>query len=263
MSDFPRNIRIFILLFSLLLIPHLEAQETSGQFFILKIYKLDTLSQPTLMDNYLKKMVLPALNRQGIRAVGVFKDGPGKIDSVHHRYVLFPVPSLQILDMINLNLEMNQENSTAYSDHLEATGNLPPFKRVETIILKGFKEMPHIRPSEVKGDRKNRIYELRSYESPTETLFRNKVHMFNEGGEVALFDRLGFNAVFYGEVLAGSRMPNLMYMTTFKDMEARDSLWKAFFDSPEWKALINDPFYANNVNKVDIFFLTPTSYSAY
>ena len=36
--------------------------------------------------------------------------------------------------------------------------------------------------------------------------------MFNEGGEIRLFARLNFNAVFYGDVLAGDRMPNLMYM---------------------------------------------------
>jgi hypothetical protein len=36
------------------------------------------------------------------------------------------------------------------------------------------------------------------------------------GGEVPLFVRLGFNAVFYGEVIVGSHMPNLMYMTTFE-----------------------------------------------
>jgi hypothetical protein len=46
-------------------------------------------------------------------------------------------------------------------------------------------------------------------------------------------------------------------------METRDLLWKAFVDSPEWKDLINDPFYNNNVSKADILLLSPTSYSDY
>ena len=85
--------------------------------------------------------------------------------------------------------------------------------------------------------------------------------MFNEGGEVALFKRLQFNAVFYGEVLAGSRMPNLMYMTTFENKAARDEHWKTFVADAEWKKLSSMPEYQNNVSKIDIFFLRPTEYS--
>jgi hypothetical protein len=87
--------------------------------------------------------------------------------------------------------------------------------------------------------------------------------MFNEGGEIALFKKLGFNAVFYGEVLAGSRMPNLMYMTTFENKESRDEHWKQFGEAPEWIKLKSMPEYQNNVSKIDITFLTPKEYSDY
>ena len=87
--------------------------------------------------------------------------------------------------------------------------------------------------------------------------------MFNAGGEIKLFDRLGFNAVFYAEVISGSKMPNLMYMTTFSDMSSRDTLWKAFFAAPEWEALKAMPKYENNVSHADIIFLFPTEYSDY
>ena len=85
--------------------------------------------------------------------------------------------------------------------------------------------------------------------------------MFNEGGEVTLFKRLGFNAVFYGEVLSGSRMPNLMYMTTFENQASRDEHWKAFSNDPEWKKLSSMPEYQNNVSKINIYFVYPTEYS--
>ena len=52
--------------------------------------------------------------------------------------------------------------------------------------------------------------------------------MFNEGGEIDLFNKLNFNAVFYGEVLSGSSMPNLMYMTSFENKADRDAHWKSF-----------------------------------
>ena len=86
--------------------------------------------------------------------------------------------------------------------------------------------------------------------------------MFNDG-EGALFDRLGFNAVFYGEVISGSTMPNLMYMTTFENKASRDEHWKAFSTAPEWEKLKVMPKYQNNVSKNDTRFLTPTEYSDY
>ncbi|HEX8350242.1 MAG TPA: NIPSNAP family protein, partial [Hymenobacter sp.] len=104
-------------------------------------------------------------------------------------------------------------------------------------------------------------YELRSYESSTEKLHVNKVKMFNKGGEIKLFKRLGFNTVFCGRVLAGSHMPNLMYMTTFENKAARDEHWKAFSADPEWKTLSAMPEYKNNVSKNEQKFFYPVEYS--
>ena len=73
------------------------------------------------------------------------------------------------------------------------------------------------------------LYELRSYESPTEELHRIKVNMFNAGGEITLFKRLDFQAVFYADVLSGSQMPNLVYMVVFPECRRprskMESIW--------------------------------------
>ena len=84
--------------------------------------------------------------------------------------------------------------------------------------------------------------------------------MFNSG-ETDIFDRLDFNPVFYAHVVAGSHMPNLMYMTSFESFEAREAHWKAFGNDPVWKKLSSDAQYANNVSKADIVLLHPTTYS--
>jgi NIPSNAP len=115
----------------------------------------------------------------------------------------------------------------------------------------------------LKADKNERVYELRSYESATEKLFRNKVKMFNEGGEIAIFKKLNFNAIFYSEVIAGNKMPNLMYMTSFENMADRDAHWKNFGSDPDWKALSSLPEYRNNVSHIDIMFLRPAAYSDY
>jgi hypothetical protein len=121
--------------------------------------------------------------------------------------------------------------------------------------------MPSLAKPQLTGPKTDNVYELRSYEGYTEKIFRNKVDMFNKGDEVGLFKRLGFNAVFYSEVLAGSRMPNLMYMTSFNNKAARDEHWKAFGSDPAWKKLSSDPNYQHNVSKIDITFLRATEYS--
>ena len=85
--------------------------------------------------------------------------------------------------------------------------------------------------------------------------------MFNEGGEIKLFKSLDFNAVFYAEVISGSTMPNLMYLTTFADMTAHDAHWNAFRDHPDWKKLSAKSEYQHTVSKSVKLLLYPTDYS--
>ena len=63
------------------------------------------------------------------------------------------------------------------------------------------------------------------------------------------------------EVIAGSRMPNLMYMTAFESKKDRDAHWAAFDSDPDWKHLSSLPEYKNNMSHSDITFLRPADYS--
>lgn len=230
------------------------------EFYEIRIYHLKTDAQERIVDSYLKNAYLPALHKAGIRTVGVFKTV--EQDTADRKiYVLTPFKTLEQMTETANSIASDKAYLQAGKEYLDAQYATPPYTRQESILLKAFSHNPVMQSPALKGPRNERIYELRSYESHTEKIFRNKVHMFNEGGEVALFKRLGFNAVFYGEVLAGSRMPNLMYMTTFENKASRDAHWKSFVDDPEWKKLSSMPEYQNNVSKIDIFFLRPTEYS--
>jgi len=255
--------KTFILLIALSFNSLVRAQEDSRQFYQLKIYSLETEAQVKITDNYLKDYYLPTLKKLLISNIGVFKSRPNEKDTIKKIYVLIPFSSLSELQMTGDKLSNNQEYLSSDSKYMKALHDQPPFKRIETILLKAFKDMPTIKPSPLHGPRKDRIYELRSYESPTEAYFKNKVEMFNDGGEIRLFERLNFNAVFYSEVIAGAKMPNLMYMTTFLNQESRDTHWKSFVDAPEWKEMSSLPKYQNNVSHIDITFLYPTEYSDY
>ncbi len=240
-----------------------QGQDENREFYQLRIYTIKNDSQESMVDTYLEQAYLPALKRRNIKNIGVFKFIPEVQDSLRQIFVLMPIASPNELNSLYKELQQDSEYNAKGETFINAPHDDPPYERMESVLLKAFKDMPMMRPSQVEGERAKRVYEFRSYESPTEALFRNKVKMFNEGGEITLFDSLGFNAVFYSEVISGSNMPNLMYMTTFKDMETRDSKWKEFVASAKWKELIGDPQYNNNVNHIDIHLLYPTPYSDY
>jgi len=232
-------------------------------FYQLKTYTLKTDKQAQITEQYLKDAYLPGLKKLGLGPVGVFKPRPNEEDSTKKVLVLIPFSSMDQFLNLEEALAKDETYLAAGNNYIHASHEQPPYLRVESTLLKAFIDMPEMKTPKLDGPRADRVYELRSYESPTESYYINKVDMFNAGGEVALFDKLDFNAVFYGEVISGSKMPNLMYMTTFSNQESRDTHWDAFREAPEWKELVAMPKYQNNVSHADIYFLYPTEYSDY
>lgn len=244
----------------------LDSNKTNSpnqEFYQLKVYTLKDDDQENTTETYLKDAFLPGLKRMGIRNIGVFKERSDGTDSTKQIFVLIPFESLSQFESTDEKLSADELYLAAGSVYLDAPYDKPPYQRIESTLLKAFSDMPILQIPELGGDRADRIYELRSYESATEKIHKNKVDMFNAGGEIKLFDRLGFKAVFYASAISGSKMPNLVYMTTFENQESRDEHWKAFVDAPEWKEMIAMPKYQNNVSHIDIFFLYPTDYSDY
>ena len=261
----------FLLLFAIVIVissfknekPETHFSTDYREFYQLKIYTFKTEAQQLLTDTYLENAYLPSLKKLNIPNVGVFKNRITEKDSIIKTYVLIPFSNInQFLD-----LETSLENDTAYisagANYIEAKHDAKPYSRIESVLMKAFIDMPQMKATSVVGKISERVYELRSYESPTEAFYKRKVDMFNAGGEVKLFKRLNFNAVFYAEVISGSKMPNLMYMTTFENMKIRDSLWEEFRESPEWTALKVIPKYQKTVSRADIMLLYPTEYSDY
>lgn len=232
------------------------------EFYSIRIYQLKSTQQEEKVDQYLKDAFIPALHRQGIPKIGVFKPIANDTASIRRIYVLIPFSSLEQFASLNARLDKDAQYLADGKDYLDALHNDPPYIRLENILLQAFPGMPRLEaPTTLKGPASEHVYELRSYEGPTEKYFTNKVEMFNKGDEIGLFKRLGFNAVFYASVLSGAHMPNLMYMTSFDDMAARDAHWKTFGADPYWKELSARPEYQNNVSHIDIVFMHPAPYA--
>ena len=233
------------------------------EWYELKVYILNKPGQEKRVDDYLKDAYIPAMHKLGLASVGVFK--PLETDTTYGKriYVLIAYPSLQKFTEVQSGLNKDPEFQNEGKDYIDAKHDDAPFRRVESILMKSFSKHPMHQQPKLTGKRSERVYEMRSYEGHTEKRAANKVQMFNDGDEVGLFARLNFNAVFYGEVFAGSKMPNLMYMTTFDNMASRDEHWKAFSADSQWTKLKVMPEYQNNVSKNTITFLRPTEYSDY
>lgn len=240
----------------------LTAFAADREYYAIHIYNYTSATQEQQVDGYLQQAYLPALHRMGIKQVGVFKPIANDTAATKRIVVLIPFKKMEQFTSLTDKLAKDQQYQEAGKAYLDAAHNQPNFTRMETILLRAFTANPTMNKPALKGAVADKVYELRSYEGPTEKLYWNKVAMFNKGDEVGLFKRLGFNAVFYGEVMAGSHMPNLMYMTSFENMQDRNDHWKAFGADPQWKALTSNPEYSKfSVSKNDTWLMRATPYS--
>ena len=228
------------------------------EFYQITVYHFKTPAQEATIDEFLQNSLVPALHKKISKTIGVFKPIANDTASEKRIFILIPLNSLQEAASIAPGFAI--DGSPAYAN---AEYNNPPYTRIENILLQAFPLQPKMDLPKLSGPKEERIYELRNYESSTEKFYRNKVKMFNEGGEIALFKRLNFNAIFYGEVIAGSRIPNLMYMTSFENKVARDEHWKSFVESPEWKKLVAMPEYQHNMSRLESILMRAAKYSDY
>ena len=252
---------ILLILPVVLLLSWSQAGKPGREFYQLTVYHFNNEGQEKILDNYFQNALLPALHRLGTKRVAVFKALANDTATDKLFYVFIPMQSLDIITRLPSKLNSDKIYQAAGAEYINAVYTSPPYNRMEIILLQAFPLAPKMQEPALKAEKKDRVYELRSYDSATDKIFINKVQMFNEGDEIGLFKKLNFNAVFYGEVIAGNKMPNLMYMTSFENMADREAHWKNLSNDLYWKKLSSMPEYQHNVSHIDITFLRPVDYS--
>jgi len=237
---------------------HLAAQ-SQQEFYELRVYEMATGNRKAVLNDYLEKAAIPAWNRLGVAPVGVFGVVSGA--NALMLYVLIPYRDLDSFLSTPATLASDLEYRKAAAEYLGASIDNPAYTRYESWLLRAFKNVPRLRLPAETAEKKPRLFELRVYESHSETAALKKIEMFNDGGEIALFDRIGLRGVFFGQTLVGPRQPNLVYMTVHQDMAARERVWDVFRNDGGWKKLSADPAFANTVSATTVTFLRPTAYS--
>jgi len=226
------------------------------EYLELRLYTFASIEKRDAYVTFLKDTAVPALNRIGIDRVGVWKMQKESDPSL---YVLLPNKSIASFATARRRLLADKAYVAGATKAIYGAPKKDPvYKRIESSLMISFDAVPRV---EVPTKAATRIAQLRIYESHTEERGQRKIHMFNEGGETALFRKKGMDPVFFGETLVGTKVPNLTYMLCFENDEARQAAWKAFVSSPEWKKLSRNPFYKDTVSGITNLFLLPTAAS--
>jgi hypothetical protein len=232
------------------------AADADREFYLLQQYLVDNEAQRTRMETYLRQAAIPALNRAGVKPVGVFYPEEG----ISPLYVLLPSKSPEPLLTLVDRLMADAEHVKQGADVVAATTPQAGFKRQESTLLRAFKGMPTLETPIRDPDR---VMQLRIYESPSLGTGRKKIEMFNNAGEIKIFRRVGLNPVFFGEALVGPRMPNLTYMLMFRSRDEQKAAWGKFRTDPDWLKLRGMPEYADKTILCQItnLLLKPAPYS--
>jgi hypothetical protein len=232
------------------------AGDAGRQYLELRKYTFETAAQRQAYDAFMKDVALPAINRLGIRPVGVFQD-PEKDSPV---YLLLPHPTLESAATLNHRLLADPTFKSQGASVVDAPKASQPFQEEESWLMLAFAGMPRVE-TPVKGP--GRVFQLRIYESPSVQTGQKKIEMFNDAGELRIFREVGLNPVFFGETLFGGKLPNLTYMLGFESAEAQKAAWGRFGPHPDWQKLRTMPEYADSrvIRGITNIQLRPAGYS--
>ncbi len=211
------------------------------EFYQLRRYNLLSGPQLKLTESYFSGALIPALTRLGLGPVGAFRLDIGPETPAY--YLLIPGPAVEPLAQLDLRLPDDPEFLAAAAPFWNATAAAPAFQRVDISLLAAFQGWPKLTPPAAAATKAKRIFQLRTYESPSDGEHVRKVEMFHSG-EFEIFLNAGFHPVFFGDTLIGSRMPNLTYMLSFADLAELDAKWDVFRNDPAWKKLSSNPRFA-------------------
>jgi hypothetical protein len=234
------------------------AATPARQFYLIRRYNLRSGPQLKLTEDYLAQALLPALARMGPQMsfgpAGAFRLDFGPETPAY--FLVLPGPAVDDLARLDLNLARDAAFLERAAPFWNATAAAPAFERVESWLLEAFAGWPKLTPP--ANTKEKRIFQLRTYESPSNGEHVRKVEMFHSG-EFEIFLKAGFHPVFFADTLIGSRMPSLTYMLSFAGMADLEAKWDVFRSDPEWKKLSADPRFAFDpiVSNITNLLLSP------
>ena len=225
----------------------------------LKQYTCSSVEVRDKLMAVLDSALVPALNRQGAKKVGVFwtdtATNDGNADYNTSVFVLAAFPDAAAC----LTAEGKLLKDAAFMRDAAALFNAPMkeplYDSCVSSVFLAFATCPTV---EQAAKSEGRLLQLRFYNSYTPERNAKKIDMFEGGGELALFRKCGMPPVFFGEAVAGTMLPNLTYMLAFENAEKKAEAWKTFIEHPEWVKMKADTQYKDTANKIKNIMLRPS-----
>jgi hypothetical protein len=236
------------------------ATSSTREYYQLRRYFLANGAQTKLTETYFNDALIPALTRLGMGPVGAFKLDYGPETPTY--YLLMPAPSVDTLVTVDLKLAQDDDFLKKAEPFWSAPASAPAYVRVDSQLMAAFEGWPKLTPPPGAATKAKRIFQLRTYESPSDRDHVSKVEMFHKG-EFEYFKNAGFHPVFFGDTLVGPRMPNLTYMLCLDKLEDLNKEWSAFGNDPGWKKLSAADRYAFEpiVSNISNLLLSPLASS--
>ena len=229
---------------------------SSREYYQMRRYSLKSGPQSKGMESYFGDALIPALARMGMGPIGAFKVDVGP--ETPSFYLLIPGSRVDELVELDLHLAQDEGFLKVAEPFWNATAAAPAFQRVEISLLAAFEGWPKLTPPTSAATKAKRIFQMRTYESPSNGEHVRKVEMFHSG-EFEIFVKAGCHPVFFGDTLIGARMPNLTYMLSFADQAELEAKWEVFRNDPAWKKLSASPRYTYDqiVTNITNLYLSP------
>jgi NIPSNAP len=216
------------------------AAAAAREYYQIRRYQLQAGPQTKIVESYFGDALIPTLTRIGMGPIGAFKLDYGPETPAF--YLLIPGRSIEELATIELRLVKDVDFMKAAEPFWNAPATAPAFLRMESSLLAAFEGWPRLTPPATTATKSKRIFQLRTYESPSDAAHVRKVEMFHKG-EFEIFEKAGCHPVFFGDALMGSRLPQLTYMLSFANLAELEKGWAAFSADPDWKKLSSSPRY--------------------
>lgn len=199
------------------------------KFFLLEQFYLKNGTQAARIAQYLQGGVMESAKRLGMPApVAVLE----ALVAPHMPQVACVTPYASVDEMQAARKKRAADGQYQSALAEWEKGDEAPYEHYSEVLLEAADYQPAL-PKELPKQEAPRVFELRVYHSPTERQLK-ALHERFAGPEIQIFHRCGVRPLLYSSTLIGPSKPNLVYLTPFDSLAAREKAWAAFGADPEW-----------------------------
>lgn len=237
-----------------------EAQAQAGgqarPYYEFRFHRMTQGDRPRRLHEFFRQHVLPLIQKHKLGPAGFFDVALGPDTPAVVSMLTFS--SLAEREEIGPRVMTDPDFQKALAE-LESAAE-PPIIGIDSFLIRATPYSPPV--AAAAAEQKPRLLELRIYHSPTQRQLAALHERFG-GPEIKIFHRTGVHPVLYGDMVIGRDMPNLVYLTPFENLAAREKAWAAFGADPEWQKVREESIKKSGqiVSNVSVIMLRAAPYS--